>query len=160
MSVGKEIIVTREWAMPSIWTFDIPPIAALLSEEMNGGIWVDPFAGRRSPATITNDIETDRPTKHHLDALDFLPGLGSDSADGVLFDPPYSTEQCLRRYTPRQGGTAGRAEYWARCKDEIAREIAFPPGRCVGILQGSAKVGALNSSESGLSVMALVTTTR
>jgi hypothetical protein len=90
---------------------------------MDGGVWVDPFAGLNSPATITNDIEPDRPTTHHMDALEFLQSLDTDSADGAIFDPPYSTEQCLRRYTPRQGGTAGRAEYWARCKDEIARVV-------------------------------------
>lgn len=42
---------------------------------------------------------------------------------GLLFDPPYSVEQYLRRYTPKQGGTAGRAEYWGKCKDEISRVL-------------------------------------
>ena len=56
-----------------------------------------------------------------MDALEFLRTLEAGSAPGALFDPPYSVEQCLRRYTPKQNGTAGRAEYWARCKDEIKR---------------------------------------
>ena len=55
------------------------------------------------------------------DGLEFLRGLPDNSAVGVLFDPPYSEEQCLRIYTPKFRGTAGRAEYWAKCKDEIAR---------------------------------------
>lgn len=65
-----------------------------------------------------------------MDALEFLKSLPSNSFDGVLFDPPYSVEQCLRRYTPKHGGTAGRAEYWARCKDEIAR-ILKVNGICI-----------------------------
>lgn len=113
--------IERKWAMPSIWTFKVKPIERILAEEMYPGIWIDPFAGFNSPATYTNDIEMDRPTTHHLDALDFLKTFKNDSVDGVLFDPPYSTEQCLRRYTPIHNGTAGRAEYWAKCKDEIAR---------------------------------------
>ena len=56
-----------------------------------------------------------------MDALEYLKSLPNYSYPGVLFDPPYSVEQCLRRYTPKRNGTAGRAEYWARCKDQIAR---------------------------------------
>lgn len=59
---------------------------------------------------------------------------------GVLFDPPYSVEQCLRRYTPKQGGTAGRAEYWAKCKDEIQR-IIKPSGICISFCWDSTGIG-------------------
>lgn len=48
--------IDRIWAMPNKWTFQIPPIAALLKEEMTGGIWIDPFAGKSSPAHIKNDL--------------------------------------------------------------------------------------------------------
>lgn len=82
--------------------------------------WVDPFAGENSPAEYTNDIEG-RGNKNQMDGLEFLKSIPDNSVSGVLFDPPYSVEQCLRRYTPKQGGTAGRAEYWAKCKDEISR---------------------------------------
>lgn len=126
--------------MPNIWTFKVPPIAQLLSEEMPGDLWVDPFAGHHSPAVFTNDIEEDCPAESHLDALEFLGNLASSSFDGVLFDPPYSTEQCLRRYTPKHGGTAGRAEYWARCKDEIAR-IIQPGGRAICFCWDSTGIG-------------------
>lgn len=117
------MIVSRVWAMPSIWTFGIPPIAELVGRYVGDGKeWADPFAGENSPAEITNDIEG-RSAKYRLDALDFLKTIGGDTLNGVLFDPPYSVEQCLRRYTPKFKGTAGRAEYWARCKDEIAKII-------------------------------------
>jgi len=96
------------------------PVQNLLRKYEVGTGWVDPFAGRNSPAEWTNDIEG-YDAKCQMDGLDFLKSLDSHSFNGALFDPPYSVEQCLRRYTPKQKGTAGRVEYWAKCKDEIAR---------------------------------------
>lgn len=118
--------LSRIWVMPSIWTFSMKPIQGLFAKYSVGAGWADPFAGENSPAELTNDIEG-RGNKYQMDAFEFLSSLRDNSLDGVLFDPPYSTEQCLRRYTPKQGGTAGRAEYWAKCKDEIAR-IVKPQG--------------------------------
>jgi len=106
--------VERVWAMPSIWTFKIPPIKALLNDEMCDGKWADPFAGYNSPAVYTNDIEPDRPTTHNVDALAFLQLFEDNALAGVIFDPPYSTEQCLRRYTPKHNGTAGREQLLQR----------------------------------------------
>jgi hypothetical protein len=133
--------IGRVWAMPSKWTFKIPPIKDLLAEYITGtsSFWVDPFAGQYSPACVTNDIEG-RGAQYNLDALEFLKGLTDGFARGVLFDPPYSVEQCLRRYTPKQGGTAGRAEYWAQCKDEIAR-IVEPGGYCISFCWDSTGIG-------------------
>ena len=115
--------VDRVWAMPHRYTFRIQPIADLLREEMVGAKWADPFAGKTSPALYTNDHDTSVRAMFHGDALDFLKRAKSTSLDGVLFDPPYSVDQALRKYKPVQGGTAGRAEYWAKCKDEIARAV-------------------------------------
>ncbi len=118
------MIVNRVWAMPSIWPFQVKPIKELLNRYIVcPEHWADPFAGENSPVEITNDIEPSKPTKYHQDALEFLKNLSDNSLEGILFDPPYSEEQCLRRYTPIQRGTAGRAEYWAKCKDEIARIV-------------------------------------
>lgn len=125
--------VERVWAMPHKFTFRVKPIAALLQEEMDDHAlapWADPFAGETSPAYYTNDADESRPAMFHKDGLDFLKDFEGDQLHGVLFDPPYSTEQALRKYTPIQGGTAGRAEYWARCKDEIAR-IVRPGGKAI-----------------------------
>jgi hypothetical protein len=115
------------------------PVARLLKEYKIGGGWIDPFAGLHSPAEYTNDIEF-LPVKSHMDALDFLKSLESESKVGALFDPPYSVEQCLRRYTPKQNGTAGRAEYWAKCKDEIAR-IICPGGTVISFCWDSTGIG-------------------
>jgi hypothetical protein len=114
------ITMSRAWVMPSIWTFSMSPVQELFHRYNVGAGWADPFAGENSPAELTNDIEG-RNAKSKMDALDFLKSLPDQSVKGFLFDPPYSVEQCLRRYTPKHGGTAGRAEYWAKCKDEIAR---------------------------------------
>lgn len=131
--------ITREWIMPSIWTFTMPPVSRLFSKYNVGNGWIDPFAGENSPAELTNDIE-DRGAKSQMDALDFLKSQTDCSANGVLFDPPYSVEQCLRRYTPKQAGTAGRAEYWAKCKDEIAR-IVKPSGLSISFCWDSTGIG-------------------
>ena len=94
------MIINRVWAMPSIWTFKVKPIRELLNRYVNDAVvWADPFAGENSPALLSNDIEG-RGAKYQMDALEFLSSLKNNSVDGVLFDPPYSAEQCLRRYTP------------------------------------------------------------
>lgn len=119
----------RIWEMPNKYTFRMRSVADLLAQEMQG-TWADPFAGKTSPAAIRNDADADNPAEFHEDALDFLRAMPDASLDGVLFDPPYSVEQALRKYKPKQGGTAGRLEYWSRCKDEIAR-IVRPEGKAI-----------------------------
>lgn len=112
--------MSRIWEMPNKYTFRMKAVSLLLSEYVVGE-WADPFCGRYSPASITNDADELNSAKFHFDGLDFLRSLPNESVDGCLFDPPYSVEQALRKYKPVQNGTAGRAEYWAKCKDEIAR---------------------------------------
>lgn len=112
--------LSRKWEMPSIWTFKMKSVQQIFEKYQVGQGWADPFAGENSPAQFANDIEG-RGNQYQMDALEFLKSIPDNSVSGVLFDPPYSVEQCLRRYTPKQGGTAGRAEYWAKCKDEIKR---------------------------------------
>ena len=123
------VSLARVWEMPHKYTFRMKCVQKLLSEVMQG-IWADPFAGMTSPAQIRNDTDETTPAEFHLDGLEFLSGLAEASVDGVLFDPPYSVEQALRKYKPKYKGTAGRAEYWARCKDEISR-ITKTGGRVV-----------------------------
>jgi hypothetical protein len=89
--------IQRIWAMPSKDTFTIEPIKHLLEEVMDGGYWIDPFAGFNSPATLTNDLNPDAPTDHHLLATDFLDQYGVE-CDGFLFDPPYSPRQISKTY--------------------------------------------------------------
>lgn len=135
------MIVDRIWEMPSIWTFKMKAVQKLFSKYQVGIGWSDMFAGQNSPAEFTNDIEEDnRSANFHMDALEFLKTRKDNSVKGFLFDPPYSVEQCLRRYTPKHGGTAGRAEYWAKCKDEIGR-ATDKDGYCISFGWDSTGIG-------------------
>lgn len=92
------MIINRVWSMPSRWTFQIKPIAELLSRHVGDGKgWIDPFAGENSPAEITNDLNPNIPAKYHFDALDFLKSL-SGTFNGCLLDPPYSPRQVKECY--------------------------------------------------------------
>lgn len=136
------MIIERKWSMPNKWTFQIKPIAELLKEEMTGGIWVDPFAGEHSPANITNDLNPERPTMYHMDAIDFLRTFGDESVDGVLYDPPYSQRQVKECYDSIQGSLKwdGRMTFWSESKKEVAR-IVKPGGKVICFGWNSMGVG-------------------
>ena len=124
--------IERKWSMPNRWTFKIPPIKSLLLEECSGlysgnEIWIDPFAGKLSPVKyeFKNDLDPERNTSHHMDALEFLKMQESDRFDGILYDPPYSIRQARECY---RGHGFDKLEikptnmkYWAECKNEAGR---------------------------------------
>ena len=85
--------------MPSKDTFTIKPIAELLSRyvPVGGKGWIDPFAGENSPAEYTNDHNPEKPTTHHLEAMDFVNEI-QEEFEGALFDPPYSYRQVSEHY--------------------------------------------------------------
>lgn len=126
--------MNRIWAMPNKWTFTIKPIKQLLNEEVVGGLWCDPFAGKNSPASITNDLRVEMPTTDHLDALEFLKKQPSNYFDGVLFDPPYSitqAKQCYEGMGMELLNTKPTSmKYWGDCKTEISR-IVKPQGKVI-----------------------------
>lgn len=122
--MSKEIIIERKWSMPNKWTFTIKPIKELLNDEITDGIWIDPFAGKNSPAQITNDLNPEHPTTYHMDALAFLKTFADNSIDGVLFDPPYSPRQVKECYDGIGGlKWDGRTTFWSDTKDEISRIV-------------------------------------
>jgi hypothetical protein len=96
-SCGNRFLIRRAWAMPSMHTYTIKPIAILLRKYGVGAGWIDPFAGENSPAEWTNDLNPVKPTKYHMDALDFLKILEGEYVGG-LFDPPYSLHQIIECY--------------------------------------------------------------
>lgn len=120
--------------MPNKWTFTIKPIAKLIFEEMTEGTWVDPFAGKHSPANITNDLNCALDTTYHMDALEFLKTFPDNSVDGVFFDPPYSPRQVKECYE-NIGDLKwnGKMTFWSDTKNEAAR-IIKPGGKvlCFG----------------------------
>jgi len=119
------MIINRVWAMPNKWTFTIKPIKDLLKNEIDSGIWCDPFAGKNSPANITNDLREEMPTTNHMDALKFLKLQPTNFFDGVLFDPPYSITQAKECYEGKGmellDTKPTSMKYWGDCKTEIAR---------------------------------------
>lgn len=135
------MIIDRKWSMPNKWTFTIKPIKELLDDEVDGGLWIDPFAGENSPAIITNDLNPERPTNYHIQALDFLKMFENESVNGVLFDPPYSPRQVKECYD--NIGISkwdGKANFWSDCKKEIAR-IVKPNGKAICFGWNSMGVG-------------------
>jgi hypothetical protein len=95
---SASLILTRARAGASKWTFTIKPIQALLSRYVGDGRgWVDPYAGKHSPAEWTNDLDPALPTTHHLEADAFCRTVEGPFA-GVLFDPPYTKRQISEHY--------------------------------------------------------------
>lgn len=93
------MIINRVWAMPNKWTFTIKPIKELLNRYVGDGKnWIDPFAGKYSPAEFTNDLNPEMPAKYHLEAVDFVNKFKEKKFRGCLFDPPYSLRQIKECY--------------------------------------------------------------
>jgi tRNA1(Val) A37 N6-methylase TrmN6 len=124
--------IERIWAMPNSLTFTIKPIKDLIERYLdNGMVVVDPFANNSKYGTITNDLNPEMNTTHHMDALAFLRMLNESSADVILYDPPYSISQaaeCYKSYGKEKLElNVANMGYWAACKDECAR-ILKPRG--------------------------------
>lgn len=120
--------------MPNKNTFSIPPIKELVARyTQNQNVIVDPFANNSKIGTITNDMNPKYGTMYHMDALEFLQQLESESADVVLYDPPYSLRQvkeCYEGVGITVTAEHTKASWRARHLDEIAR-ILKPNGLCL-----------------------------
>lgn len=144
------MIINRAWAMPNSHTFSIKPIHELVTRYAPGEkVVIDPFANDCKIGTITNDLNPKFDTTYHLDALDFLKQMESNSADVVLYDPPYSLRQVKECY---EGvGITVTAEHtkssWrARHLDEIKR-IVKPGGYCLSFGWNTNGVGKTRGFE-------------
>ncbi len=122
--------ISREWGMPNKCTFSIKPISEFLDKYLNilpqNSLIVDPFARDSKRGTITNDIDHTTSAKYHLDANEFMQKLKPESADALLFDPPYSGRQVKELYTKlsipiHMNDT--NAGYYGKLKNSIARII-------------------------------------
>ena len=124
-----DIKINREWAMPNSNTFSIKPIRELIERYLSGTI-IDPFANQNKLATITNDLDPQYDTDYHMDATEFLKVLDNNSADVVLWDPPYSPRQimeCYKKFNMTVNMQTTQASYWSKQKEQIAR-IVKPNG--------------------------------
>jgi len=140
------IKMDRVWAMPNKNTFDIKPIHDLINEELNGGIWIDPFANKNKIATVTNDLNPEYDTNYHLDALEFLKMFDNESIDGVLYDPPYSPRQVSESYNNfgfKVTQETTRASFWSAHKKEISRILKIG-GKVIVFGWNSGGIGASN----------------
>jgi hypothetical protein len=128
--------IERKFAMPSRWTFEIKPIEELLKEEIDSGLWVDPFAGKNSPADVTNDLNPELDTDYTKKADDFLSMFDKNEVDGgILLDPPYNATQLKRLYDDldidiNQNDTNSRfyskpRDHASRILDKNAKAISF-----------------------------------
>ena len=122
----NDIYFERVWSMPNGNTFTIKPIKEFVEVEVNkGGVIVDPFANSCKYGTITNDLNPEFDTTYHMDALKFLQSIETESADLVLYDPPYSISQASELYKSygreKLEVNVANMKYWALCKDNVAR---------------------------------------
>ncbi|SOK58399.1 hypothetical protein [Yersinia phage fHe-Yen9-04] len=125
--------ITRSWAMPNKNTFLIKPIRDFIERELSkvelieDAVFVDAFANNsifNPRMTYTNDLDPDMPTTHHMDALEFLKSLESESVDFLLFDPPYSPRQvseCYKSLEMTVNMQTTQSSFWGNLKKEIAR---------------------------------------
>lgn len=152
----KTLKLEYDWCMPDKHTFRMAPFARMLIEEFDPlAVSVDPFSGASSPAAYTNDINPERPTGHHLDAIEFLRLFPAAFADVVILDWPYSNNQyreCYLEANMPVNVAVFNAHYQATIKDEIAR-ITKIGGKClsfgwttvgIGLTRGFQKTRILN----------------
>lgn len=117
--------------MSSSNTFQIKPIKEFVERYVqNAEIIVDPFANDCKYGTITNDLNPNFDTTYHLDALDFLKLIETESCDLVIYDPPYSLRQvkeCYEGVGITVTAEHTKASWRAKHLDEIKR-ILKPNG--------------------------------
>lgn len=124
----------RKWAMPNSKTFTIKPIKELILKHIEEGMTiVDPFANECSIEKeiinvnyISNDLDSQYETTYHLDALDFLKQIPTNSVDLVLYDPPYSPRQVSEVYKSLDMSVnmqTTQSSYWSKQKTEISRIV-------------------------------------
>lgn len=90
---------TRVWSMPDANTFSMPPVVDILKRWVpRDGVTIDPFARNSKWGTVTNDLNPDTEAEYHFPAEEFAAAMPTDSADCILFDPPYSPRQVAEVY--------------------------------------------------------------
>ena len=95
------IKINRKFSMANKETFKCPPIKSFVEKYLiDSKISIDPFARDYQHCTYTNDLNPKTKAQYHMKAESFLQMLVEQEvkADLVIFDPPYSMEQCKRAY--------------------------------------------------------------
>lgn len=136
--------------MPNSRTFDIKPIKELINRyTLNSKNSVDPFANKNRIATITNDLDPQHKCMYQMDATAFLKIMPNQSADLILYDPPYSPRQVSECYN-LLGMTVNmqttQSSYWGDQKKEISR-IIKPNGITITFGWNSGGIGKKHGFE-------------
>lgn len=118
----------HSWAMPNPFTFKIQIVQEIIKDysKYSKGLSLDPFAGKYSPADITNDLDPDSPAQFHMDALEFLQDYRERSDITLVFlDPPYSPRQFSECYKKagKKGFNGQNASYLKKVKDIVAEML-------------------------------------
>lgn len=144
--------------MPNKNTFLIKPITDLLLQEIDNGVWLDPFANdgmlkkilnNDNIKIIDNDLNKDYNTDYHMDALDFFKIFDNDFADGIVYDPPYSVRQvkeCYDNFGIPVTQKTTRGDWWTKHKLEISR-IVKVKGKVISFGWNSGGIGKTNGFE-------------
>lgn len=144
------MLITRTWAMPNHRTFSIKPIKEFVEKYINGcKVIIDPFANECKYGTFTNDLNPDYDTDRHMDALDFLKEIPTESADCVLYDPPYSLRQvseCYKSVGINVTTETTQSSWRSKHIDEIQR-IVKPGGIVLCFGWNSSGVGKVRGFE-------------
>ena len=137
--------------MPSADTFTMPPVIDVLKRWVpQGGVIVDPFARNSKWGTVTNDLNPDTEARFHLPAEEFVQTLEPQSADCVLFDPPYSPRQIAEVYRgigrePTTQDTQN-ARLYALVRSGLDRALR-PGGICISFGWNSSGMGLTRGYE-------------
>lgn len=116
------IKLNRKFSMPSKSTFQCHGIRAFVDSYLaKSKISIDPFARNFQGCKYTNDINPKTKAKYHMYALEFLDILRQKDikSDLVIFDPPYSLEQCKRSYDNFSYDDTLNCIYWTEEKNII-----------------------------------------
>jgi DNA modification methylase len=122
--------INRVWCMPNKNTFDIKPVKELIERYLNilppNATIIDPFANKNQLATITNDLDPQYNTTYNMDATEFLKIMQTNSADMVLYDPPFSARQvseAYKKFDMSVNMETTQASYWSKQKEQIGRVV-------------------------------------
>ena len=143
--------------MPNKNTFSIKPIKEFISTAMEDNcndqsVIIDPFANNSiflDFCTFSNDLDTSMPTTHHMDAIEFLKSIETNSVDFVLFDPPYSPRQvseCYKSLDMTVNMQTTQSSFWGNLKKEISR-VVKSGGVCITFGWNSGGVGKSSGFE-------------
>jgi hypothetical protein len=107
--------------------FKLPFIEEKIKQHINENVYsVNPLSSGNKITTVTNDINPDIESDYHMEALEFLKTIPSNSVDLLLFDPPYNparSKHFIETFNVKRNKLYTMTNYWTFLKDEISRIV-------------------------------------